>query len=239
MKKVFYVIIIAALAVSCLGSGPSTRQKYTLDVDFEYVDNLFLTDSVRFDNEHGVGIGYVDFVFYHKLNPDKTKVLGGFAVSRLKGSGYEQGRNDFRVNSGRGLNGSPTYAVFKYDKTGAGMPAHDVEFMNLSYGTCGILGFYVNNTAEVVDSVKANFVDGDRLTLKAVGYLNGAKTGEAQINLAEYTTQKDSIIVNWTPFDLYKLGQVQYVEFEMISTKENVPTSFCMDDMLASIVLEY
>ena len=111
--------------------------------------------------------------------------------------------------------------------------------MNLSYGTCGILGFYVNNTAEVVDSVKANFVDGDRLTLKAVGYLNGAKTGEAQINLAEYTTQKDSIIVNWTPFDLYKLGQVQYVEFEMISTKENVPTSFCMDDMLASIVLEY
>lgn len=102
-----------------------------------------------------------------------------------------------------------------------------------------MLGFYVNNTAEVVEAVKQNFVDGDRLVLKATGYLNGTKTGEAEIELAEYTEQKDSIIVNWTPFDLDKLGKVQYVEFEMISTKDNIPTAFCMDDMVARISLEY
>lgn len=239
MKKIFYVIVAAVLVTSCLGNTPSTKRQYTLDVDFEYADHVFLSDSVRFDNEEGVGLGYMDFVFYHKLDPGKTKVIGGFAASRLKGSGYELGRNDFRVNSGRGMNGSPTYAVFKYDKTGVNMPKHDVEFMNLPYGTCAMLGFYVNNTAEVVEAVKQNFVDGDRLVLKATGYLNGTKTGEAEIELAEYTEQKDSIIVNWTPFDLDKLGKVQYVEFEMISTKDNIPTAFCMDDMVARISLEY
>lgn len=238
MKKIIYVILTAALAVSCLGNSPSTKRNYTLDVDFEYADYVFMTDSVRFD-EKGVGLGYMDLAFYHKLDPMKTSVMGGFVASRLKGSGYALGRNEYRVNSGRGLGGSPTYAVFKYDKNGGNMPAHAVEFLNIDYGTCTMLGVYVNNTAEVVDAVKLNFADGDRLTLKATGYLNGTATGQAEIALAEYSEKKDSIVVNWTPFDLAKLGTVQYVDFEMVSTKQNIPTSFCMDDMVVRILLEY
>ena len=239
MKRIIYMLCVAAMAVSCFGDGPSTKRSYYLDVDFEYGGNIFQTDSVRFDNTEGIGVGYSDLHFYHKLDPAKKDVVGGWAVSGLRGSGKALGRNEYRVNSGAGLNGSPTYTVFKYNDNPGNMPEHAVYFVNRDYGTCTMLGCYVNNTAQVVDSIKANFTEGDRLILKAIGYLNGAKTGEAKFTLAEYTGQKDSIVVNWTPFDLDKLGEVEYVDFEVTSTAKNVPTSFCMDDMVAFIALEY
>lgn len=237
MRRIIYFVIVALIAVSCFDDMPTNSEKYTLDANFEVNDAVFGSDSVRFDHETGLGIGYMDLAFYHKLNPQKTAVVGGFALSRLKGSGSELGRNDLRVNSGAGLDGSPTYAVFKYDEPN--MPEHDIQFLNNTYGTCEMMGCYVNNTAEVVDSIRTNFQSGDRLTLKAVGYLQGVKTGEAEIDLASYSALKDSIVVSWTPFYLNKLGSVEYVEFEIISTKENVPTSVCIDDVVARISLEY
>lgn len=239
MKRIIYLICVAAMAASCFGNSPSVKRTYVLDVNFEYGDHVFQSDSVRFEEKEGVAIGYQDFLFYHKLNPQKTQVVGGFAVSRLKGYAGANDRNAFRVNRGVGLNGSPTYAVYKSDANEANMPEHDVFFANRDYGTCTVLGFYVNNTAEVVDSVKANFKPGDRLVLKATGYLNGAKTGEAEFSLAEYSNDKDSIVVRWTPFDLDKLGEVEYVDFEISSTVPNIPASFCMDDLVANISLEY
>lgn len=239
MKKIFYVIMTALLAASCLGDGPSTTSAYNLVVDFEFGDGVFQTDSVRFESNNGVGIGYYDMAFYHKLDPQKTTLLGGFAVSRLKGKGYKGGRNEFRVNSGAGLENSLTYAVFKYDKTGVNMPPHDIEFINLNYGTCVMAGLYVNNTYEMVEYVKNNFVDGDKVSLKATGYLNGAETGKAEIVLAEYTDKKDSLIVKWTPFDLSKLGTIQYVELELAGTKEDIPSTVCIDNVVSKVSLQY
>jgi hypothetical protein len=239
MKRVFYFICVALMAASCLGDGPTTTQNYFLNVDFEYSDSYFLTDSVRFDNETGIGLGYWDIGFYHKLTPDKSAVLGGFVISRLKGSGNALGQNDFRVNSGKGSSKSATYAVFKYDKTAGNMPEHDMAFLNHQYGSCTMQEAYVNNTYAVVDYVKNNFVDGDRLVLKATGYLNGAETGQAEMVLADYSEHKDSLVVNWSKFDLQKLGNVQFVEFEFSGTKEDIPYSVCIDDMVARIVLQY
>lgn len=239
MKKIFILFFAAVMAASCLGDGPTTSQTYPLVVDFELLDAVFETDSVRFDDQQGLGIGYRDMAFFHKLSSDKKVVLGGFALSRLKGNDSELGRNDFRVNSGAGVGGSKTYVVFKYDSKSQNMPEHDVQFLTSAYGTCTMTGCYVNNTAEVVDSVKSVFELGDRLTLKATGYINGTKTGEASVILADYSSQKDSIVVNWTPFDLSKLGMIEYVEFEMSSSKEGVPTSFCMDNMISTISLSY
>lgn len=239
MKRIFYFICVAMMAASCLGDGPGTTQNYFLDADFEYGDAYFQADSVRFDNDYGIGLGYWDLGFYHKLTPDKSAVVGGFAVSRLKGSGYALGNNDFRVNSGKGYNGSATYAVFKYDKSAGNMPEHDMAFLNHQYGTCTMQEAYVNNTCAVVDYVKNNFVDGDRLVLKATGYLNGSQTGQAEMVLADYSEKKDSLVVNWAKFDLQKLGNVQFVEFELAGTKDDMPTSVCIDDVVAKIALQY
>lgn len=239
MKKIFVLLFAAVMAASCLGDGTSSSHTYNLIVDFEYAENVFEADSVAFDDKQGLGIGYADLAFFHKLTADKKTLVGGFAVSRLKGKGSSLGRNDFRVNSGAGLAGSPTYAVFKYDPNAQNMPEHDVQFLNKQYGTCTMKGCYVNNTAEVVQAVRSVFEVGDRLTLKATGYLDGAKTGDAEISLADYSAQKDSVVVNWTAFDLSKLGTVEFVEFEIVSTKEDVPASFCMDNMISTIALKY
>ena len=167
------------------------------------------------------------------------EITAFFCPVRLKGSGYALGNNDFRVNSGKGYNGSATYAVFKYDKSAGNMPEHDMAFLNHQYGTCTMQEAYVNNTYAVVDYVKNNFVDGDRLVLKATGYLNGSQTGQAEMVLADYSEKKDSLVVNWAKFDLQKLGNVQFVEFELAGTKDDMPTSVCIDDVVAKIALQY
>ena len=57
--------------------------------------------------------------------------------------------------------------------------------------------------------------------------------------LADYSAQKDSIVTQWSVFDLAKLKMVEYVDFELISSKPDVPSYFCMDNMVAEISLEY
>ena len=106
----------------------------------------------------------------------------------------------------------------------------------------------VDPVVETVDAPKlvscdpadgAKDLTGDRLTLKATGYLNGIKTGEESIALAEFTAKKDSIVSTWTKFDLSGLASVDFVDFEVVSTREEVPAYFCMDDFVASVTVSY
>ena len=57
--------------------------------------------------------------------------------------------------------------------------------------------------------------------------------------VAEFTEKKDSVVSSWTAFELTKLGAVDCVDFELISTQPDVPAYFCMDSMFATISLEY
>lgn len=238
MKKFILFFFALVCAVACFDDASSFSESFTLDATFEYEEN-FGEDSLFFDTSLAAGFGWQCLAFYHKCNADTTAVDGGFILSRLKGKGDNPENNRYRVNSGAGKSGSSTYSVFTYDQDASMMPKHDVKFTYLENGTCTMIGCYVNNTKEVADSVRSKFQIGDRLMLKATGYLRGAKTGEAQIALADYSAQKDSVMVNWTPFDLSKLGSVEYVEFEMESTREGVPTYFCLDDMIAAISLAF
>ena len=60
-------------------------------------------------------------------------------------------------------------------------------------------------------------------------------TGEAQINLA----LPDTAIYNWTKFNLEKLGDVDAIDFELYSSRSNIPTSFCLDELNASVTITY
>ena len=64
------------------------------------------------------------------------------------------------------------------------------------------------------------------------------QTGSAEIYLADYSDQKDSVVTKWTMFDLAKLGSVDAVDFEIISSKD-APKVFCLDVMVASVTLTY
>lgn len=236
---------MAFMAVSCFDLDSRSEQTYTLLASFEYNGLDYVTefgaDSLLFDSKEGLGLGFQDLAFYHKLNAEKTDVLGGFIASYLSSAKAEEGGN----NASRAYdvlakkNAKNTYLVYRTAPEPSNMPEHDVEFLSKKYGTCTMAGCYVTNTVEVADSLAANFEKGDRLTLKAVGYLDGKKTDSAEIALADFSAQKDSIVSTWTVFDLKKLGAVEYIEFTLTSTKPDVPLNFCLDNMVASVSLSY
>lgn len=237
MKKILFAIFTAVCAASCLGDGPTYSGSYTVVATFEY-GNICGTDSLYFENQLGYGITWQDLAFNHKLSEDKSEFLGGFMISCLDGKGRSD--NDiFRVNSGKGYQKSSSYAVFHSDPDASKMPEYPIEFVSREYGVCKIVGCYVNNTAAVVDSVRASFVPGDRLSLKMTGYKDGKKTGSNEIVLAEYTDQKDSVITEWTPFMLAQLGHADFIKVEINSTKDNIPAYVCIDDMMADVAVEY
>lgn len=245
MKRIIFILSIALMTVSCFDMNTKSEQSYTLIASFEYAGmdyvEKFGADSLFFDSSNeGLGIGFHNLAFYHKLNAGKTDVLGGFLASYLCPVRAEEGGDNanraYVMNSKKDNN---TYLVYRSNPVASNMPEHDVEFMEKKYGTCGIAGCFVTNTVEVADSIAANFELGDRLTLSAAGYLNGQQTAQAEILLADFSTQKDSIVSTWTPFDLNKLGSVEYIEFRLTSSKPDVPLNFCLDDMVAAINLSY
>lgn len=232
--------------ISCLSKG-SFSQTYTADVTFEcsedVYDNLF-RDSVYVASE-GDGFVYMSYPLFFGQKQMSGSFLGGFLMSYLQGE--SDGRllkvanvNDaYRVHAASGATGSRCYAVFYDNPEETMMPKYDIEFGYKGLGTCTPLGCYVNNTTLVARKVREHFQDGDKLTLKAKGTSYDGKVTETSIVLAEYTEAKDSVMYNWTVFDMSALGVVDYVEFDVVSTNPEVPGYFCLDGYLATISVSY
>ena len=72
----------------------------------------------------------------------------------------------------------------------------------------------------------------------ATGYAGGKETGSADILLAGRVEQKDSIVSTWTAFDLQKLGNVEYIDFNIdFSDKDQnvIPEYFCLDRLVSKV----
>ena len=249
MKKILFFAAIAISMVSCLNKG-SFSQTYLADITFEYSDLVYKTefgkDSVYVcPNEYDQGFIYADYPLFFGQRQVGGKLEGGFVMSYLKGEAdgaleKEANANDaFRVHAAAGATGSKTYAVFYDNPSEAMMPQYDIEFGYKDNGSCMPLGCYVNNTTLVARKVREHFQDGDKLTLKAKGTKFDGSIVEASIVLAEFTEAKDSVMYNWTTFDLSKLGAVDFVDFEVVSTNPQVPGYFCLDGYIASINVSY
>ena len=243
MKRILFILFSLVLVSSCFDDGSGMGQSYTVSADFNYMDIEFFPDSTFFNTRTTDGFGYDALNFYHQLDPGKIRVDGGFILSRLEMplSGKTEGLNNTYRCYLTGLKSRliNTYTVFHYSTEPGFMPKHAIGFPFVKNGTCHMHGCFVTNTVEVAEYVKANFEVGDRLTLKATGYLDGVKTGEAEIHLADYSAAKDSIVSLWTPFELTKLGSIEHVDFELISTKDGVPPYFCMDNMVFKVDITY
>jgi len=244
MKKFLFLLITAALAASCFDDGSGMRQSYTATADFNYAEIAYFPDSTFFNTQTPDGFAYDALNFYHQLSPDKVWFDGGFILSCLQMpvSGKTEGlnNNNYRCYLQPLKTQFPNnYTVFYQNPEPGMMPEHALKFPFNENGTCTMQGCFVTNTVEVAEYVKKNFELGDRLTIKATGYLNGTKTGEASINLADFSAQKDSIVSLWTPFELTKLGSIEYVDFEIISSKPDTPPYFCMDNMIFKVDVSY
>ena len=244
MKKFLLLVLTALTLSSCFKDDATYSAEYYVIATFEYNlagNDFFGSDSLFFDVDYGLGIGWGDdMAFYHKLNDEKTEFKGGFMLSRLKGSVAEQGKDPdpvadlYRANAP--ADSTDTYLV--YHQTDV-MPVHDVEFVTHKYGTCTMIGCDVTVPGYVAYAVSENFTDGDRLTLTATGYNDGTKTGEVSIDLASCADGKVTVLSMWKTLDLSKLGAIQYIEFEVESTSDSVPEAFCLDNMLAKVKIEY
>ena len=242
MKKILLLFIAAICAASCFDGDSGTSQKYTLVTYFQYSELKFGLDSTFVNAQDTIGFGYDALTFYHKLDEKLENAEGGFLIScaEMSKSGVTAGLdNTYRAMVPKGMMPGNIYTVFYQNPDETKMPEHDIEFSYKEHGTCNMIGCYVTNTVEVVDYVKKNFTLGDRLSIKATGYANGQKTGEAEMILADYSAQKDSIVTKWSVFDLAKLNMVEHVDFELISSKPDIPAYFCMDNMVAEITIEY
>ena len=244
MKRLFFILASIVLVSSCLDDGSSTTSEYTLVADFQYGAGVsFKSDSTWFNPQSPEGFGYDALNFYYKLDANKVMHEGGFILScaQMPASGNtERLPNDWRAYVTTGTQPIDNiYTVYCQNSDSALMPEHDIKFAYKENGTCTMIGCYMVNTVSVVNAVKEHFKTGDRLSVKMTGFLDGTKTGDVEFVLADYSAQKDSIVSRWTPVALDGLGSVDYVDFEVVTTNPNVPTSFCMDEFSATVEISY
>lgn len=248
MKRIILFFVMALCLASCMKSN--FKSEYELVVTFEYTGesvykNEFSKDSVAVIREDAMGFTWLDPTLVFGQKSVGNQFYGGFILSYLKGEKdglleKEPSANDrFRAYAPAGFDGSRTYVVFCDNPNTAMMPAEQMSFYYGTLGTCSMKGCYVNNTTLVARKIKEHFQKGDKLVLRAKGYLNDSPTGEASIVLAEYSEAKDSVMYTWTPFNLTPLGAIDKVEFNVESTNAGVPRYFCMDNMAASCAVEY
>lgn len=244
MKRILIIIATLTLVMSCLEKS-TYSQSGTVLATFEF-SGLNFPDSLYFDTEYKVGIRWDLLEFYHKVGKETSEFEGGFIVSYLgmPASGVTDGlsNDQYRaymkpVKAGQ----RNTYLVFRQTDS---MPEHDMGFAFMksqgATGTCVMNSCHVNNTVAVAKAVNEQFVPGNKMVLKAKGYLGGAETATAEIMLAERTTSKDSIVSTWTEFDLSKLGSIDKVDFEiLIPEGVDVPATVCIDNVIANVSLTY
>lgn len=246
IKKLLLFFVVAFMTVSCLSDGGYTESRPIL-ATFEYnmdYSEVCGPDSLYVDTQYQVGVGWEYLVFFQKVDKTTGDFEGGLILSHLKypKSGVVEGlsNNKYRVYD-KTQTLANTYLVFEQtDK----MPDNEMGFnfvqSSTSSGTCIMKSCFVNNTVAVAQAVEQNFVVGDRMTLKATGYLNGTKTDSAEIMLAERVSGRDSIVSKWTTFDLSKLGSVDKVDFELIIPEgKDVPATVCIDEVLTSVTVQY
>jgi hypothetical protein len=246
MKKILILCAFAVSAISCLTKG-AFSQSYVADVTFDFTDKVYASsfkDSLYVLSD-GSGFAYGQYPVIFTQKHLDGKFQGGFLMSCLKGEGngkleQEAKENDlYRVHSKSGADGTKGYVVFYNNPVESMMYPHDIEFGYKDAGAFTPYSCYVNNTTHVARMIKENFVDGDRLVLKATGHRHDGSTAVASIVLAEQTEAKDTVMYNWTKFDLSKLGPVDFIDFELNSTNPSVPAYFCMDGLLAGVQIEY
>lgn len=244
MKKLLIFILSALALSSCFGDEGSYTAEFYLGASFEYthIDQsvLFEGDSLYFDAAYGLGVGWDDLAFYHKLNEEKTEFKGGFILSALTGEvcgeGYEpdEAVDIYRANAPK--DSTSRYLVFR---DSADMPEHDSEFISIKYGTCAMIGCRVAVPEYVAYAASEHFTDGDKLTLTVTGYNGTTETGEASIELASCENGKVNVLSVWKTLDLSKLGKIQYMDFDVVSTSPDVPEAFCLDNVVAKVNISY
>lgn len=246
-RKLLLFAIVAVFAVSCLDkSSYSTTGTLLAHMESQGQYNyatLFGADSLYFDNnEAKVGIRWDCVYFYHSIS-EEGDFQGGFLMSYLhkpKAGADELPNNKYRVNCAAPEKTINTYLVFEQNPDQTKMPTQDFSFGYASLGTCTMTSCLVNNTVAFAQAADELLEMGEKVVLRAIGLKEKEETGRAEITLAERSEKVDSVMYNWTKFDLANLKAVDMINFELVIPEgKDIPATFCMDDLMAQIAISY
>ena len=98
---------------------------------------------------------------------------------------------------------------------------------------------YVVNTVLYGSSYCRAFETGDYIKLTIKAYLDGVQSGETvEVKLVDYAESDLKIIDSWKRVDISKLGDFDYMIFEMESNVPSAPLYCCIDGLLCSVAIE-
>ena len=227
MKKSF--LFVAALALTFAACQPNEPEVDATVATFENIE--LAEESVLHLSETGE-IESGNYRFQQEVADygDYGVYYFGSIVSNKKGSTYDEYGDSDKSACG-GAHKGKNFVVWTSSYSGM-----DRVFLKQA---AVVPGFYVNNTAWVVDAIlhgdgmsEGAFAEGDYFTLTINAYLNGeAVNNEVKVDLAKGT----QYIKDWTYVDLSSLGEVDVITFSLASSKSNdygmtTPAYFCIDD---------
>lgn len=259
LSTAFLSIAASAILVSCIGDG-GFKSKYNEYCSFEFsnVTSLYGPDSLYFETDFpspNQALAFRGERITNGLNGETIDNIndfrGGFILSLLRDTKVCEGhieQDEHRskystVADTTGADNSKGFAIFKY--LDGYMPAQSVSFLYTAYGTCMPKLMSVCNTNYVVNTVLYGnsycraFETGDYIKLTIKAYLDGAQSGETvEVKLVDYAESDLKIIDSWKRVDISKLGDFDYLIFEMSSNVPSAPLYCCVDGMLCSVDIE-
>lgn len=245
MKRIVFLSILALSLSSCFKDS-YYEGTFNPVATFDYNINDLGEDSVY------VGASFAGTQFLAMMNlqeNDEMPFGGGFALSMKRDSvdmkSYATGAREvspFAVYQKKKDGSDNGFAVFYQNEDASKMPEQHMVFLSYLYGTCTLSQCYIANSANVIANVLDPASDfyferdgGDYLKLTVTGYNDSKETGKAEYYLVDFHPDADSIALGWKKLDLSKLGDIDYVNFSLESSKAGLPKYFCIDNIVTSV----
>ncbi|MCD8207999.1 MAG: DUF4465 domain-containing protein [Bacteroidales bacterium] len=255
MKKVLFLAFLSVCAIACKLDG-YTEQTMTSISDFEY-DIAMFTDSLYLTSFTYGGTYSYSLYFDSARESTGKEMTGGTGLTMKRDSSIVLKENNpypqYTMFAKTAGSESKTCAVYYQNDDPNLMPDHDIVFFNADAGTCTPSYFAINNTQQTVYDVLSEespmkYEPGDYLKLTITGWLKNEYTGAMETTgtityyLADWRGMKDepdSVLTKWRTVSLTKLGDIQYIDFDLESNKDNLVKTFCYDNLISSIYLKY
>ena len=245
------LILLAAVSLvvsSCFERGRSSST-FALGTNFEMNDydiEKYTKDSIMYAPEFS----------WDNVTTFKAQVAelnqgyqGGLVFSTKKGSSDdpELMRLFSSGDPGAGAMDSKCYMAFYQT---AAMPDYDIVYDFSSYysASASIMGFYICNTKYTAMLIEeGKIAPGDFLKVKVEFFNSGASVGSAEKYLVDYTGSKLESVDEWYAWDIAKelqenkgsIGNFNQVKFHVESSSSEIQPSFCLDNYMIQLSVEY
>ncbi len=255
MKR-FLIPLLLPLVITACSVGGYSEYTVTSISDFEYNFSSFNADSLYLADSFYGGTESNSIVFNNKHDSNGNFTGGMVATMKRDSSIVLKSDNNypyFTIFGNAAARGSSVCAVYYQNDEQGTMPDHTITFFNAKYGTCTPSYCMINNTQQTVydalsEKSTSKFEPGDWLKLTITGYLSREyvtgleNTGSIEYYLVDWRGMKDepdSVLSTWKTLSLSKLGDIEHLDFNIETNKENLIKTVCFDNFVSSVYLKY